>query len=102
MKRCRRGLKYYFSILYVVIWQLLRVGAAGLLLMYYVPALFIMFGAQYVSYEDAERYENYQPSNSYVACGMISGFVIELTGKYIVFWPEYEGKNSWDKDFILN
>ena len=102
MKRYRRGLKYYFSILYVVIWQLLRVGAAGLLLMYYVPALFILFSAQYISYEDIERYENYQPSNPYVTCGMISGTVIEVPRKYIMFWPEYEGKSSWDKDSVFN
>lgn len=57
MKKYRRGLKYYFSILYVVIWQLLRVGAAGLLLMYNVPALFILFSAKYVSKEDIERYK---------------------------------------------
>lgn len=102
MKTHRSGWKYYFSMIYVVIWQLLRVGAAGFLLMYYVPALFILFSSRFVSEEDSERYKNYQPSNPYVTCGMISGTVIEVPRKYIMFWPEYEGKSSWDKDFIFN
>ena len=91
-----------FSIFYVGIWQLLRVVAAGLLLIFYVPALFFLMSGYYSSKEDAERYKHYQPQNPDVVCGMISGTVLEIPRKYLMLWPEYEGKSSWEKDFIFN
>ena len=102
MSKYRRGWRYSVSIIYIFIWQILRIGAASLLLIFYVPALFFWIGPQNVSEEDIERYKNYQPPNPLVTCGMISGTVLEVSRKYIMFWPEYEGKSSWDKDFIFN
>lgn len=37
-----------------------------------------------------------------VACGKMSGNVIEVPRAYLFFWPEYEGKSSWEKDFNKN
>lgn len=37
-----------------------------------------------------------------MVCGKLNGHVIEVSRKYIVFWPEYEGKSSWEKGFIHN
>lgn len=37
-----------------------------------------------------------------MACGKLNGHVIEVPRKYIAFWPEYEGKSSWEKGFIHN
>lgn len=77
-------------------------GAACLLLVFYVPALFFLLSGHNTSKEDAERYKHYQSQNPDVACGMISGTVLEVPRKYIMFWPEYEGKSSWDKDSVFN
>ena len=93
---------YYSSIFCIGIWQLLRIGAAGLLLILFVPALLFLLGGHYISKDDTERYKHYQPPNPDVACGMISGAVLEVPREYIMLWPEYEGKSSWDKDSIFN
>lgn len=37
-----------------------------------------------------------------MACGKLNGHVIEVSREYIAFWPEYEGKSSWEKGFIHN
>lgn len=37
-----------------------------------------------------------------LACGMLSGTVFEVSRAYIYFWPEYEGKSSWEKGFENN
>lgn len=102
MKSNIKKLRHCFSIFYIGIWQLLRVVAVGLLLIFYVPALFFLMSGYYSSKEDAERYKYYPPQNPDVVCGMISGRVLEVPRKYIMLWPEYEGKSSWDKDSFLN
>lgn len=102
MEKQRRGAKFYFKVLYIVVWSFLRIGAAGLLLIFYVPALFFLMNGYYSSKEDAERYKHYQSQNPDVVCGMISGTVLEVPRKYIMLWPEYEGKSSWDKDSVFN
>lgn len=33
------------------------------------------------------------------ACGKLSGTVVEISRAYMFFWPEYEGKSSWEKGF---
>lgn len=37
-----------------------------------------------------------------MVCGKISGVVYELPRKYVIYWPEYEGKSSWEPGFINN
>jgi hypothetical protein len=37
-----------------------------------------------------------------VVCGKLNGHVIEVSRDYFAFWPEYEGKSSWEKGFIHN
>jgi len=37
-----------------------------------------------------------------MVCGKLNGHVIEVSRKYSAFWPEYEGKSSWEKGFIHN
>lgn len=91
-----------FSIFYIGIWQLLRIGAAGLLLIFYVPALFYLLSGHYIAKEDAERYKKHQAQNPDVVCGMISGTVLAAPRKYIMFWPECEANSSWEKDFVFN
>lgn len=36
------------------------------------------------------------------ACGKLSGTVFEISRAYMFFWPEYEGKSSWEKGFTDN
>lgn len=35
-------------------------------------------------------------------CGKISGYVLRYPKAYVKFWPEYEGKSSWEAGFIHN
>jgi len=35
-------------------------------------------------------------------CGRMSGVVYEFLRGYVVYWPEYEGKSSWEVGFIEN
>jgi hypothetical protein len=37
-----------------------------------------------------------------MVCGKLSGHVIEVSREYFAFWPEYEGKSSWEKGFTNN
>ncbi len=37
-----------------------------------------------------------------LACGKLSGTVFEISRAYMFFWPEYEGKSSWEKGFTNN
>lgn len=37
-----------------------------------------------------------------MVCGRLSDRVIELSDEYLYFWPEYEGKSSWEPGFIDN
>lgn len=37
-----------------------------------------------------------------MVCGKISGVVYELPRKYVIYWPEYEGKSSWESGFTNN
>lgn len=37
-----------------------------------------------------------------MVCGKLNGHVIEVSRKYSAFWPEYEGKSSWEQGFINN
>lgn len=37
-----------------------------------------------------------------LACGRLGGHAFEFSTAYIFFWPEYEGKSSWEKGFINN
>ncbi|MDH4549799.1 hypothetical protein [Pseudomonas sp. BN607] len=37
-----------------------------------------------------------------MVCGKISGVVYELPRKYVIYWPEYEGKSSWEPGFTNN
>ncbi|MCU1721026.1 hypothetical protein [Pseudomonas sp. 5P_5.1_Bac1] len=35
-------------------------------------------------------------------CGKISGYVLRYPKAYVKYWPEYEGKSSWEPGFIHN
>lgn len=37
-----------------------------------------------------------------MVCGKLNGHVIEVSREYFAFWPEYEGKSSWEKGFTNN
>lgn len=37
-----------------------------------------------------------------MVCGKLNGHVIKVSRKYSAFWPEYEGKSSWENGFIHN
>lgn len=37
-----------------------------------------------------------------LVCGRMSGVVYELHRGYVIYWPEYEGKSSWEVGFTKN
>ncbi|QJI32233.1 hypothetical protein HKK55_27220 [Pseudomonas sp. ADAK18] len=102
MDESRKSLKKIGARLYITVWQLLRGGAAILLLVIFVPLLI----AGYYGFFNAENTSNTvevrQDVDPRVVCGTLSNTIIEIPREYIVFWPEYEGKSSWEKGFTSN
>jgi len=37
-----------------------------------------------------------------LVCGAMSGIVYEFPRNYVIYWPEYEGKSSWEVGFTEN
>ncbi|WP_434518411.1 hypothetical protein [Pseudomonas sp. NFX1] len=37
-----------------------------------------------------------------MVCGKLSGLVYEFPREYMIYWPEYEGKSSWEPGFTEN
>jgi len=37
-----------------------------------------------------------------LVCGRMSGIVYEVPRRYVIYWPEYEGKSSWEVGFTKN
>jgi hypothetical protein len=44
----------------------------------------------------------YEVSADDLVCGKLNGHIIEFSRDYSMFWPEYEGKSSWEKGFTDN
>ncbi|MCX2898530.1 hypothetical protein [Pseudomonas mandelii] len=44
----------------------------------------------------------YEAEADEMVCGKLNGHVIEFSRDYSMFWPEYEGKSSWEKGFMNN
>ncbi|HDS1736227.1 hypothetical protein [Pseudomonas sp. BP8] len=81
--------------LYAVSWGVLRIFSFVLLSIYgVVIALGIWHGEPWVPREKAEV----DP----IVCGRMSGVVYQFPRLYFPFWPEYEGKSSFDPDFGSN
>jgi len=81
--------------LYAVVWGALRVCASMLILMVALPAGWGGWQAEYWRMREAEKVDA-------VVCGKISGEVYEFSRLYFPFWPEYEGKSSFDTGFVNN
>lgn len=93
----------FLARLCIAIWQILRGGAAILLLIFLVPLMVAIFFhvAGTKSLPDV-AVKNFPADSSSIVCGKLSGVVMEVPRKYIMLWPEYEGKSSWEKDFTDN
>jgi hypothetical protein len=91
----------FFFLLLSAAWQALRGGAALLLLIFLTPLMIAIcygvFGHEHSPEKDAIAHTR---SNS--VCGKLSGTIIEVSRKYILLWPEYEGRSSWEKGFTKN
>lgn len=77
------------------VWQLLRLVAV--LLVFLWGWLFLKLVFEWAASQPAVPgfYDPY-------ACGKISGHVLRYPKAYVKFWPEYEGKSSWEPGFIHN
>ncbi len=76
-------------------WQLLRLLAVSLIVLW--GWLFFTMIFEFAASPPAVRgfYDPY-------TCGKISGYVLRYPKAYVKFWPEYEGKSSWEAGFIHN
>lgn len=88
--------------LYVAVWQLLRGGAAILLLVLFAPLLIAGYYGIFNTKNTPDTDKVRQTVDPRVVCGTLSNTTIEIPRKYVVFWPEYEGKSSWEKGFTSN
>jgi len=92
--------RFFFSLL-VTAWQFLRGRNAILLLIFLTPLMIaIIYGV--FGTEHSPKKDVITPVDSTKVCGKLSGTVIEVPRKYILLWPEYEGKSSWEKGFTKN
>ncbi|MGJ7549156.1 hypothetical protein [Pseudomonas alloputida] len=82
--------------LYRFVWSVLRIFS-GLLLL--IPA--IVFVAHIADRIERSTTSAYVPPGP-IVCGKMAGMVYEFPRVYFPFWPEYEGKSSFDPDFINN
>ncbi|WP_367394273.1 hypothetical protein [Pseudomonas sp. X4] len=89
------NIKRLFYCLYVLVWSSLRVCAAVLLL---VPVLAVI--DMVWQGEPWNRRERITADP--IVCGKLSGVVYEFPRSYFPFWPEYEGKSSFDSGFVNN
>ena len=89
------NIKRLFYCLYVLVWSSLRVCTAVLLL---VPVLAVI--DMVWQGEPWNRRERITADP--IVCGKISGVVYEFPRSYFPFWPEYEGKSSFDSGFVNN
>lgn len=79
----------------VVVWQALRLCAVVLL------CLQMSCVAMGINMEDFKS-DGPKVSVDKTVCGKISGIVYEFPRDYVIYWPEYEGKSSWEPGFIDN
>ena len=102
MNERRKGWRKTGIRLYIAVWQLLRGGAAILLLVCYAIPLIVAYYGSFSTEDIKNTSEVRQETDPRMVCGMISNTIIEVPREYIVFWPEYEGKSSWEKGFTSN
>ena len=76
-------------------WQLLRVFAIVLVVLWGYVFVKMIIGWAVSPPAVPVFYDPY-------VCGKISGYVLRYPRKYVMYWPEYEGKSSWEPGFINN
>lgn len=87
-------MKKFLCSFYMWGWQSLRVCAALLLCLWGVCFYLVLDNS---IRSDLPKFED----NKYI-CGKMAGVTYEFLSDYAVFWPEYEGRSSWEVGFIHN
>jgi hypothetical protein len=84
-------------------WQASR-GMAAIVLMCLVAALAVVVFTAWSQMNETAQSETDSSAGNRPGwvCGKISGTVIEVPRREVLFWPEYEGKSSWEKGFTEN
>ncbi|WP_226456043.1 hypothetical protein [Pseudomonas sp. AF03-9] len=84
-------------------WQASR-GMAAIVLMCLSAALAVIVFTAWSQMKETGHSETDSSAGNRPGwvCGKISGTVIEVPRHYVLFWPEYEGKSSWEKGFTEN
>ncbi|NNB43653.1 hypothetical protein RBU55_20810 [Pseudomonas chlororaphis subsp. aurantiaca] len=88
-------LKRFFLKTCIYAWQLFRGCIAFILVAGLGYCIFLVATSPDTS--DSEEPVSTQP-----VCGRLSGKTIVLPRSYVVFWPEYEGASTWDKNSVHN
>ncbi|WP_177331639.1 hypothetical protein [Pseudomonas sp. NBRC 111123] len=88
--------RFFIVWLYVVVWQVLRVFSGVILL--FLVVIYVASVADSIKRSSTSSYVPPGP----IVCGKMAGVVYEFQRVYFPFWPEYEGKSSFDPDFINN
>ena len=76
-------------------WQLLRLFAI-VLVIFWISVFFRIIVEWALSPASLPVF--YDPN----VCGKISGYVLRYPPGYVMYWPEYEGKSSWESGFVNN
>ena len=79
----------------VSVWQLLRVLVAVILLVGLCYYVFLVMSSP-------KTLEGVEQVSTQPICGQLSGRTIRVPRNYVVFWAEYEGDSSWDKNAFHN
>ncbi|WP_143501912.1 hypothetical protein [Pseudomonas sp. Irchel 3E13] len=77
------------------VWKLLRFLAVSLVFLWGLLFLKLIFEWAVSPPVVPVFYDPY-------TCGKISGYVLRYPKAYVKYWPEYEGKSSWEPGFIHN
>lgn len=77
------------------VWKLLRFLAVSLVFLWGLLFLKLIFEWAVSPPAVPVFYDPY-------TCGKISGYVLRYPKAYVKYWPEYEGKSSWEPGFIHN
>jgi len=88
----------FFKWLYVTVWQLLRLVTLICLSMFFSLVALVLYVAGNAPDQPLPEPDG-RPG---IVCGKMANAIVEISRRYVIFWPEYEGKSSWEEGFFYN
>lgn len=87
----------FFKWVYVTVWQSLRLVAFICLSIF----SFLVALVLYVAGNAPDQPLPEPDGRPGIVCGRMANVTVEISRRYVIFWPEYEGKSSWEDGFFL-